>query len=91
MLTAELNAMGVSPGCSPAGTLSHDVTAGSPEAIRMAGRRMRADMAFFFIVRIVCLLLLLAVAVLQFVRLHWGRESVGSGCPAEAVTDSRCQ
>ena len=91
MLTAELNAMGVSPGCSPAGTLSHDVTAGSPEASRRAGRRMRADMAFFFIVRIVCLLLLLAVAVLQFVRLHWGRESVGSGCPAEAVTDSRCQ
>ena len=39
-------------------------------------------MAFFFIVRIVCLLLLLAVAVLQFVRLHWGRESVESGCPA---------
>ena len=72
MLTAELNAMGVSPGCSPAGTLSHDVTAGSPEASRRAGRRMRADMAFFFIVLIVCLLLLLAVAVLQFVRLHWG-------------------
>ncbi len=63
---------GVSPGCSPTGTLSHDMTAGSPEAIRMAWRRMRADMAFFFIVRIVCLLLLLAVAVLQFVRLYWG-------------------
>ena len=72
VLTAELNAMGVSPGCSPAGTLSHDSTAGSPEASRRAGRRMRADMAFFFIVRIVCLLLLLAVAVLQSVRLHWG-------------------
>ena len=33
---------------------------------------MRAEVAFFFIVRIICLLLLLAVAVLQFVRLHWG-------------------
>lgn len=82
MLTAELNAMGESPGCSPAGTLSHDVTAGSPEESRRAGRRMRAEVAFFFIVRIICLLLLLAVAVLQFVRLHWGRESVESGCPA---------
>lgn len=87
MLTAELNAMGVSPGCSPAGTLSHDVTAGSPEASRRAGRRMRADMAFFFIVRIVCLLLLLTVAVLQSVRLHWGRESVESGCPAVVCLD----
>ena len=28
------------------------------------------------------LLLLLAVAVLQFVRLHWWREPVESGCPA---------
>ena len=48
---------------------------------------MRADMAFFFIVRIVCLLLLLTVAVLQSVRLHWGRESVEFGCPAAVCLD----